>query len=84
MQKSVVPDIASNDSQVIDPEIEKILSTLDANTAKVYSKIPYGAGIYMDDISDDGITDVATALTLLEVSDLVEFLPGNKVAKKRK
>ena len=77
--------MASNDSQVMDPEIEKILSTLDANTAKVYSKIPYGEGIYMDDISDDdGITDVATALTLLEVSDLVEFLPGNKVAKKRK
>ena len=84
-QKSVETVKALDDTQIADPEIEKILSTLDENTVKVYSKIPYGEGIYMDDIScDDGITDVATALTLLEVSDLVEFLPGNKVAKKRK
>ena len=69
--------IQSNDNAAI-------VSTLDADTRKIYELLPDGKAFTPDVIKADGadVGAIMTALTVLEISGLVESRPGGAYLKK--
>ncbi|MBE6577305.1 MAG: DNA-protecting protein DprA [Ruminococcaceae bacterium] len=63
---------------------EAILASLDDTSKKVFGLIPDGTSFSPDAIAAHGvdITEVITALTMLEISGLVSSLPGGMYLKK--
>ncbi len=74
--KTAVPAVPDNS--------EKILSELDSGTQRIFSLIPDGTAFTPDAVSAHGIdiSEVITALTVLEISGLVSSLPGGSYIKK--
>jgi DNA processing protein len=69
--------IASNDNAAI-------VEALDADTRKIYELLPDGKAFTLDSVNADGadVGAIMTALTVLEISGLVESRPGGAYLKK--
>lgn len=67
-------------------KISEILGTLDACSARVYSCMPEEESATIDEIIRYGfkVHEVASALTMLEISGLVTALPGGQYIKSKK
>ena len=69
--------IASSDNAAI-------VEALDADTRKIYELLPDGKAFTLDSVNADGadVGAIMTALTVLEISGLVESRPGGAYLKK--
>ena len=61
-----------------------IVEALDADTRKIYELLPDGKAFTLDSVNADGadVGAIMTALTVLEISGLVESRPGGAYLKK--
>ena len=60
------------------------IEALDVNTRKILERLPFDSAISVDKIAIDGIgvTEIITALTMLEIDGLVTSLPGGLFMRK--
>lgn len=61
-----------------------LIESLDVNTRKILESLPFDSAISVDKIAIDGIgvTEIITALTMLEIDGLVTSLPGGLFMRK--
>lgn len=71
-------------AQIKSDNSEKILEGLDESCRKVFSSMPMDKAVTPDGFEVEGvpISDIITALTLLEISGLVQSLPGGMYIRK--
>ena len=70
---------------VTDTVTESILSTLDGVGRRIFENMPCGTPVSIDGLalSDMGIGDVMTSLTLLELNGLIESVPGGMYLRRK-
>ena len=63
-------------------DVNSILSGLEPAIINVYNKIPEEREILIDNIvGESKMSDVMSAITMLEINGLVKILPGNMVKR---